>query len=120
MQGLIVFAPTSATGINDQSVLMNVVTLSNEFWTMMVAGLGWYLASQVIVRQMMTIELVNIFVGIGSVWLGRAPREPPDPHIHSWLNIFYDAVHVPLVEPVTDSLQGFCGRLILSLWRIVM
>ena len=98
MQGLMVFAPTSATGINDQGVLTNVVTLLNEFWTMMVVGLGWYLALRVIVRWMMAIELVNNFFRLDSVWIGMAPREPPDPYMHLWLNKFYDAVYIPLVD----------------------
>ena len=57
-EGLMVLAPTSATGIEAQGVLTNIVTLSNEFWAVIITGYGWYLALWMMVRQMMAIDVI--------------------------------------------------------------
>ena len=119
MQGLMVFAPTSATGIEAQGVLTNVVTLSNEFWAMIIARNGWYLVSRMMARQIMGIEVVNKIFKLGFVWFGRPGRKPPDVMKRSCFSVLYDAAYVPLIEPVFDDMQDSCWRLILSVRRIV-
>ena len=114
-----VFAPISATGIHDQGVLMDIMTLTNKFWTMMIAGYGWHLALRVIVWRMMAIELVNKSFRLGFVWFGRPGKEPPDALGQSYFSILKDTVYVPLVEPILDNMQDSCWRLILSVRRIV-
>ena len=51
-----VLAPISATDIDSQGVLTNIVSLSHDFWAIMMSGIGWYLALQVIVRQIKVIR----------------------------------------------------------------
>ena len=118
-KGLMVLAPTSATGIAAQGVLMNVVTLSNEFWAVISAGYGWFLASRMMIRRMMAIDMVNKLFRVGFVWFRRPGREPPDSIKQSRLSVLCDAVYVPLVEPIFDDMQDSCWRLILSIRRIV-
>ena len=113
-----VLAPISATGIDRQGILANIVTLLHDFWTIMMPGFDLYLALQVTSRQIIVIRWVNTIFRLGSVWFSRPYREIPDPHKQSCFFVVYHTVYVPLVDPVIDDMQDFCWRLILSIWRI--
>ena len=112
-------APISATGLEAQGTFTNIMLLLNDFWALMIAGNGWFVASRLLAYQIVAITWVNVVFRLGSVWFGRPPREPPDPCGQSWLRLLYDAVYVPLVEPIMDDLQDFCWRQISSVRRIV-
>ena len=97
----------------------SIMLLSDDFWALMMAGNGWFVASRLLAYQIVAITWVIVVFRLGSVWFGRPAREPPDSYGQSWLRLLYDAVYVPLVVPIVDDLQDSCWRKISSVRRIV-
>ena len=116
---MMTLAPVSATGMEAQGVFMNVVILSQDFWELLMAGSGWLIAARILARWIVAVEWVSVVFRLGFVWFGKLPTKPPDPQKQSWFTMCYEAVYVPLVEPVLDDVQDFCWRLILYVRRIV-